>query len=260
MNKLMIAGVVATMAAFALAKEIAQPAAPASETAKPKMTIEERTGGFIKKLPKKTNKIYFVNAQNRASDALIESARAKLDRAIRVDISMTNGTFELNGPKIVGELSLYIVDDAKLPMSLIAPEARWAVVNVAPLATGRGEKPAFFEARVRKEIARIGCLLFGGVGSDYKQNLLSFVSDPEGLDRSATDDLPVDGLQRCERYLRDVGVRQWRLVTYRDACQHGWAPAPTNDVQKAIWEQVRKIPDKPIKITYDKDKQKSVVK
>ena len=26
--------------------------------------------------------------------------------------------------------------------------------------------------------------------------------------------------------------------TYRKACREGWAPAPTNDVQKAIWEDI----------------------
>lgn len=256
MKNLLIVGVVAALAVTAFAEE-ATNAVPVKKAVK---SFEEATGGFLRKKSKKTNKVYFVNTQRRASDALIESARAKLDNALRVDISMTNGTFELSGPKVEGELSLYIVDDEKLPMSLIAPEARWAVVNVAPLASGRGEKPAFFEARVRKEIARIGCLLFGGVGSDYKQNLLSFVGDPEGLDRSATDNLPVDGVQRCGRYLHDLGVRQWRLVTYRDACQQGWAPLPTNDFQKAIWEAVRKIPEKPLKITYDKDAKSAVVK
>jgi len=29
-------------------------------------------------------------------------------------------------------------------------------------------------------------------------------------------------------------------------------PAPTNDVQKAIWEKVHAIPDKPITIEYGK--------
>lgn len=250
MKNLLIVTVMAALAASAFAKETTN-AVPVKKAAK---SFEEATGGFLKKKSKKTNKIYFVNAQKRASDALIESARAKLDNTLRVDISMTNGTFDLSGPKIQGELSLYIVDDEKLPMSLIAPEARWAVVNVAPLATGRGEKPAFFEARVRKEIARIGCLLFGGVGSDYKQNLLSFVGAPEGLDRSATDNLPVDGIQRCGRYLHDLGVRQWRMVTYRDACQQGWAPTPTNEYQKAIWDKIHEMPKNPMKIEFDSKK------
>ena len=35
---------------------------------------------------------------------------------------------------------------------------------------------------------------------------------------------------------------------YRKACEEGWAPAPTNDVQKAIWDKVHAMPTEPIKI------------
>ena len=36
-----------------------------------------------------------------------------------------------------------------------------------------------------------------------------------------------------------MGITPYRRTTYREACQEGWAPQPTNDVQKAIWEQVK---------------------
>ncbi len=49
------------------------------------------------------------------------------------------------------------------------------------------------------------------------------------------------------------GIDTVRTDTYRRACQEGWAPAPTNDVQRAIWEQVRadkeRGPTKPITIS-----------
>ena len=261
MKKLMSLGIAVVLAASVSAEESAKTAQPlkVADAKKSAKSFEEATGGFLRKPGKKTKKIYFINAQKRASDALIESARAKLDNALRVEIAMTTGTFDLSNPKVEGELSLYIVDDEKLPMSLLSPEARWGMVNVAPLAKGRGEKPQFFEARVRKEIARIGCLTYGGIGSDYKQNLLGFVKDAEALDNFATDDLPVDGIQRCERYLKDLGVRQWVRATYRQACQQGWAPAPTNEFQKAIWEKEHAIPDKPMKIEFDPAAQKGKV-
>ena len=40
-------------------------------------------------------------------------------------------------------------------------------------------------------------------------------------------------------------------ATYREACREGWAPPPTNDLQRAIWEETRKLPEKPIKIEFD---------
>jgi len=29
------------------------------------------------------------------------------------------------------------------------------------------------------------------------------------------------------------------LVPYRKACEEGWAPMPTNAIQKAIWDEVK---------------------
>ena len=46
-------------------------------------------------------------------------------------------------------------------------------------------------------------------------------------------------------------MKMVKIGTYRQACQEGWAPAPKNDEQKAIWNQVHAIPDKPIKIEFD---------
>lgn len=223
--------------------------------------FDRRTGGYVVKPRKKANKkIYFINAQNRATEVVIESARQKLSDALKTQIDTAKGSFNLANPKIEGELTFYIIDDESLPLSLIAPESRWAFVNVAKLTTGRGEKQQFFEARVRKEIARVACLLFGGVGSEYKKSLMGFVGSADALDLFEDDSLPEDALSRSSRYLLDMGVKPIRKTTYRDACMEGWAPAPTNDIQKAIWDEVHKVPEKPLKITYDRDKQKPVVK
>lgn len=218
--------------------------------------IRRESGGRLRALYPHTKSVYYVNAQNRVSAKVVEEARAKMEQTIRTPIGSASGIFEFQSPKIYGELSLYIIDDEKLPMSLVAPEGRWAFVNVAPLAKGRGEKPAFLEARVKKEMARIGCLVLGGIGSVYRDNLLGFVDSPDGLDKFKDDTLPVDGPLRCGRYLLSLGVKPYRDVTYRKACQEGWAPAPTNDVQKAIWKEVHSIPDKPITIEFDPKKDK----
>ena len=214
--------------------------------------IHRETGGKLRTLYPHTKSVYYVNAQDRVGANVVEEARAKMERTLRTPIGSTNGVFSLQSPTIYGEVSLYVIDDDKLPMSLIAPEGRWAFVNVAPLTRGRGEKTAFLEARVKKEMARIGCLVLGGISSMYKENLLGFVGSPDGLDKFTDDTLPVDGPLRCGRYLLSLGVKPYRDVTYRKACQEGWAPAPTNDVQKAIWEQIKadkeRGPTNPIRI------------
>ena len=36
-----------------------------------------------------------------------------------------------------------------------------------------------------------------------------------------------------------MGISPYRRVTYKMAVKEGWAPAPTNDYQKAIWDKVK---------------------
>ena len=66
----------------------------------------------------------------------------------------------------------------------------------------------------------------------------------------------MDVVQRFWDYMKPLGVLPAQRATYMKACQEGWAPPPTNDVQKAVWEKVHAIPDKPITIEYDPKKDK----
>jgi len=36
--------------------------------------------------------------------------------------------------------------------------------------------------------------------------------------------------------------------------EEGWAPAPTNEYQKIVWDKVHAIPQKPMKIEFDPKK------
>ncbi len=259
MKKLMMAAVMIAAAAVAGTNETAnvnKAVAPAARPESVASIVERNTGGRIKAFYKTTKKVYYINAQRRVGKGVIEAARAKMETALRTPIDFAEGMFDFPEPKIMGELSFYVIDDEKLPMSLVAPEGRWAFVNVAQLAKGRGKEPQFLEARVRKECARVACMLFGGISSTYRQNLLSFVGSPEDLDKFETDGLPVDGPMRCQRYLLSLGVKPYRITTYRKACQEGWAKPPTNDVQRAIWKEVHSIPDKPMTIEFDPKKDK----
>ena len=52
------------------------------------------------------------------------------------------------------------------------------------------------------------------------------------------------------------GIGMISFASYRTACQQGWAPAPTNDAQRTIWQEVHQIPDKPITIKFDPKRDK----
>ena len=65
---------------------------------------------------------------------------------------------------------------------------------------------------------------------------------------SLQDALPADVIQRCTKHLANIGVTRRETSSYFRAAKEGWAPSPTNDVQRKIWAQVHSVPSKPITI------------
>lgn len=150
-------------------------------------------------------------------------------------------------------VGVFIVSDEKLPPMLVAPEERWALVNVAKLKEGLKDDAAgiaLYRVRCRGELQRAFCYAAGCGSSQYENNLMDVVSVDQ-IETVKSDVMVADAVMRCRKYLATVGVTQPVITTYLNACQEGWAAAPTNDAQKAIWDKVHALPTKPIKITYD---------
>lgn len=221
------------------------------DRAKLNAAIYHKTGGKIKEPGVQKGKLVYVNCQKAADAAIIKNHAAYFAKELKIEIETAEGAFDLAKPELRGDASLFIVDDPKLPMSLFAPEAKWGMINVSPLKT---EKAAFFEARVKKELTRGFCFLAGAVASQYPEALTEGVTKPEDLDRYVDEILPIDIMQRFPTYLKGYGIAPYRLISYRKACQAGWAPNPTDDVQRVIWNKVHEVPTKPIKIEYDSKK------
>lgn len=213
-----------------------------------------RTGGKIEFPSAKQGRIVFVNTQDKADISWIREIANKFSTAHNLNISIEKGQFTFPNPKIIGNASLYIVDDSSLPSLLHAPENRWTLVNISRLQEGNGEKPQFFEARFKKELTRAFCLLAGTQCSNYQGSLLTCITNPNQLDNFADYELPVDISERFIPYLAGFGVKPAIYTTYKKACEEGWAPAPTNDVQKAIWDKVHAAPKNPMKIEFDPKK------
>lgn len=224
------------------------------DRAKLQAAIYKRTGGKLKVPGTQQGTITYVNAQKKApADWLVQNADV-FAKNVKVDIQVKEGVFTFPSPKIEGNATLFVIDDESMPSILHAPEQKWCMVNVAPLAKGAGEKKAFFAARVQKQLTRGFSLLAGAQDSNYPESLLGCITSPEGLDKHADCRLPVDVMARFTPYLAGYGVKPYVLSTYKKACEEGWAPAPTNDVQKVIWNNVRATPAKPMKIEFDAKK------
>lgn len=215
------------------------------DRAKLEAAIYKRTGGKMKEPGTQKGKVVYVNCQKAADAALLKDHAALFAKELKIEIETVDGVFDLAKPNVQGDASLFVIDDPAMPMSLVAPESKWAMINVSPLKT---DKDAFFAARVKKELTRGFCFLGGAVASQYPQALTECVTKPEDLDKYSDERLPFDVIQRFAGYLAGYGVTPYRLITYKKACQEGWAAQPTNDVQKAIWDSVHQLPTAPIKI------------
>lgn len=221
----------------------------------------QNAGGFCKK--EGTGHIIIVNCQNILSDADLArfckkfKYRNKIEtKSIRND--QPNGIADYRVPEGAAG-AVYIVDDKALPMSLVANETGWGVVNVAKIATVKSVE--LNTQRILKELMRVCVLTFGGGQLQYDGSIMMSVLKPEDLDQIDNKmSVPVELAAGMTKNLRLRGITEFKTTSYLVACREGWAPAPTNDVQKAIWDKVHAPPEKPLKITYDKASQKPVVK
>lgn len=260
MNRLFLTCAITALTAFASLQ--ADEAANANESKRPtaariRQLQMERFGGMIKDTRHQKGRLVVINAQNAAKDEWLRDTSANIATVAKIAIEHSQGSFTLASPKVVGDATLFVIDDATLPMSLVAPEGKWAMMNIATL---KSEKPVFFEKRVKKAFSRAMAYLMGAASSQAEISVMGCITKVGDYDQIMSERLPVDVTSRFQRYLTGYGITPYSLSRYQDAVSQGWAPTPTNDYQMAIWDKVRNPPEKPLKITYDKDKMKPVVK
>lgn len=218
-----------------------QQLSPEEKAARHKKWLE-RTGG--KAVRQGEGKIDVINCQNLIFDDVIKTQQVNLSRLMHVEVEVSRGAWKMGDSLPKGaKLVIYLVNDATLPPSLIAPEARWAVVNCANLV----EKRRFNKIFVRTAIG-----LLVGSSSQIQGNLMRPILELSDVDGIVNEAVPFDSTMIMSKNLRAFGIFPDRIVTYRKACQEGWAATPTNDIQKAIWNEVNSIPTEPIKIKKQK--------
>ena len=220
----------------------------------------ERFGGYVTARGTPSGSIVVVNGQKRVSadnfDYTSYAAGKWLKGLVKVvgGEAATVATAAELRKRHNADFAVFIVDDKDLPPSLIAVEAQWAILNIGALAAG-GANDELVRIRAKNEFSRVMTILCGGFCSQYPAPLMNFVVGISDLDRCLADP-PGDMTARMKGYLDRHGIKPEQKVFYRKACQEGWAPAPTNGYQRAIWNQVHAIPDKPITIEYDPKKDK----
>jgi len=208
-----------------------------------------RAGGEVVRPGTFTGKIAIISQQSKLPDAdcaAVAKILAKLTQCNIVAEADEKAT-----------IRLYLIDAPNEPVMLLAPEDHWGKLNVARMVDdlpGVRAKEKFFVPRTRKMIIKALSILMGGGSSQFPGNIMNVATMRE-LDQ-CQENVPVDMVDNYTTYLKAIGVKPAEKTTYRKACREGWAPPPTNDVQRTIWNQVHQIPDKPITIEYDPKKDK----
>lgn len=218
----------------------ARPVDPATRS-----NLMKKTGGFLWAKAEGPS-LLFLNTQTRVPSPVAEEVASLVTRNLRLPsvakslVSDQPVSAALAALADTNTAAVVVIGDAPgYPPLLVAPEGRWALVNVAALG-GAGVSAETLADRTRKEVWRAFGYLMGAAHSNSEQCLLKPVLDPEDLDALTPKTLCPEPFNKILQYAQKLGVKQPRITTYRKAVEEGWAPAPTNDLQRAVWEALKR--------------------
>lgn len=218
----------------------------------------KRTGGPIK-LPAKgfvalldfQNRVDFEKTSQRLKDMF--SGFGLATKAFKSDVPYSFKFFETKPAELGAGAVVFVVDDPLLPMSLVSIESRCGLVNISALASDNPSQ-ALLTRRAGKMVCRVATLASGGAESDAPTSMMKTVTSLKELDMNEGVGDEVYVMMGVIRGMAKAGVVGERRMSYKQACMLGEAPQPTNEFQKAIWDQVHSIPKNPMKIQFDSKK------
>ena len=194
-----------------------------------------------------------INRQSLVSEAELKKTATAITRTTQIPISFVKEKTAKAGA------TLEIVASESDPLIVSIMDEGWAKANFARLNSDNPD-PAKLTERASKQLWRaVGAAMGVGV-STFQPCLMRNIRNMRELDACKVRQPGPASLNCFKESSEYFGIMPIKIASYRSACQEGWAPAPTNDIQRVIWDQAHTPPSKPMKITYDKDKQKSVVK
>lgn len=206
-------------------------------------------GGLVTKVTAGKS-IKIVNAQKKVKSSALNEVATLMTGMMSLPVVLVE-TSEIDPSKLLdGDTAAVVVvreDVMSAPRLLVAPEDCWAVVNVTALAAD-GTDANYVQIRTAKEVYRALALVLGASDSMMQPSLMAPIHSIKDLDANPCIGLSPDTCNKMIENAGRLGVEMRRRTTYKRACEEGWAPAPTNDVQRAIWKKVHELPTEPIKI------------
>lgn len=204
-----------------------------------------KTGGFIKKAGAGP-KVTFVNVQKRIPVKEFASVEARWEQILRIPHQIIDQGTTTDAVKLAMEMSknsayavvIVVTDQAGLPSLLVAPESRWAVVNVAALEPDSATAE-ILASRLRKEMSRAYGYTMGAINTSLPACVLKPIFGVQDLDAIKYEYVGVEAAVKVLNQARKMGIEPVSATTYRKAVEEGWAPMPTNQWQRAVWESVK---------------------
>jgi len=131
----------------------------------------------------------------------------------------------------------------KYPPMLVAPESAWGYFNLNYLKSDKCDD-RILHGRIVKQGWRTLAATLGSIYSTSPVCLMKPVTTVEQLDTFNLFVISPEPLSKLQNQAKLLGIKSIKHTTYSIAVKEGWAPAPTNDVQKAIWQRHGKTPPK----------------
>ena len=214
-------------------------------------------GGYIK--IKGKGYVSLIDCRRDRSAHVCQEGIAKIRDLFSIDIREFKGkpfAFENAKSQLEtsgGNAAVFVIDDLVLPISLSAPEEKWALLNIAKLDTGHLGSGKL-ESRTSKLFVRQCCRVLGSDSEKSTETCFYPAFSVEDIDKIQSLDVTMSAFMAIGEVVGRLGIEPIEVVSYQDACEMGVAPAPTNDVQKAIWDKVHAMPTEPIKIKPEEKK------
>lgn len=240
MKRVLLVGLcVAAWMAFAKEAAEKKPELTDAEKAAKRAERIEAAGGFVE-TGAKGPVIRVASCQARIPDAELEKAVADMKLFMKLHTSFAKAAPDVDARKAAAEKDtacfIQVVDVPGEPALVIIPEESRARVNVAPLMADVDAAKA--AKRVRREIWRAFGYLFGAPAD--RMGAMMPVRSMKELDAIGTEQISPMAIMVTTAQCRKLGMEPPKRALYRKACKEGWAPAPTNDVQKALWKEFHK--------------------
>ena len=202
-------------------------------------SIEELGGRMVR--PYNGPAVKILNMQQIVGADVLESVADEMMAATRIPIFVGQSTDDAKPVESLldGNAAAVVAVRAHDGRStiVVAPENGWCEVNVKALSLD-SPSPEILNERVRKEVWRAAAIMLGAGNSNFQPCLMTTVLSLKDLDAVRMRQPCPEPYGKMSNTATRLGCGEAQTTSYRQACREGWAPSPTNDVQRAIWEEM----------------------